>query len=310
MLEICFGSSVKSALILAQNCHRSIGGAFSVITNKKGPLGFFTKKKALKDFKARQERLEQAAVPLGGHREDVVSISFGLSLGDIKAPICSDDCPRKDLIRDLMSFERNEQEDIENKINNFWRCCIDDLHKIENDPAKVRVWLDSTPDAKCGLMFLTNILKDSHTEISVVELPERIKRPNNITVEYRGWGDVEPQLFGSFLNREKTLSKAETAALSARWQELIVENASLRVVENGQVKSADISYYDDLIEKEFPDSSCKVANIIGNALGKQKIPTGDIFIAKRIIHFIESGSLVTVESSKEGFYRSVVARAK
>lgn len=310
MLEICFGHSVKGALILAQNCHRSIGGAISVITDKKGLSGFFAKRKAIKEYRKRQEQLCKAALPLGGCREDVVSISFGLSAGDIKAPICPGDCPRKDYIHDIFSFDRNEHDNIEKETDAFWSSCIGDLHKIEDDPDKVRIWLDATPDAQCGLLFVADILRGKHREISVVELPKSVKCSDNTTVEYRGWGDVEPQLFGSFLDRERTLSSAETDDLSALWRQLQAENAPLRVVENGKVKSADVSYYDDLIEKEFPESSCKVANIIGNALGRQKIPTGDIFIARRIEHFIESGRLVMTEHSPEGFYRSVVTRAE
>lgn len=310
MLEICFGDSVKGSLILAQNCHRSIGGVVSVITDKKGLSGFFAKRKALKEYRQKQAQLDKAALPLGGRREDVVSISFGLSTGDIKAPICSGNCPRKDYIHDIFSFDRNECDDIEKETDAFWSGCIDDLHKIEDDPDKVRIWLDATPDAQCGLLFVADILRGKHTEINVVELPERIQIPDNTIVKYRGWGEVEPQLFGSFLDRERTLSMAEIDDLSALWRKLQAENAPLRVVENGQVKSADISYYDDLIEKEFPESSCKVANIIGNALGRQKIPTGDIFIARRIKHFIESGRLIMTERSPEGFYRSVVVRAE
>lgn len=309
MLEICFGDSVKGSLILAQNCHRSIGGVVSVITDKKGLSGFFAKRKALKEYRQKQAQLDKAALPLGGRREDIVSISFGLSTGDIKAPICAGACPRKDYIHDIFSFDRSERDDIEKETDAFWSGCIDDLHKIEDDPDKVRIWLDATPDARCGLLFVADIFKGKHTEISVVELPKSVNHSDNTIVEYRGWGEVEPQLFGSFLDRERTLSMAEIDDLSALWRKLQAENAPLRVVENGQVKSADISYYDDLIEKEFPESSCKVANIIGNALGRQKIPTGDIFIARRIKHFIESGRLIMTERSPEGFYHSVVARA-
>jgi hypothetical protein len=50
-----------------------------------------------------------------------------------------------------------------------------------------------------------------------------------------------------------------------------------RVVENGSVVSADISYYDDLIRKEFPKDTCKTAHIMRSTSGKQKILTGGVF---------------------------------
>ena len=61
MLEVCFSDSAKGALILAQNCENSyIGGAIGVITNKKGPLSFWVKKKAIKKYKKRQKKIAKA----------------------------------------------------------------------------------------------------------------------------------------------------------------------------------------------------------------------------------------------------------
>lgn len=159
-------------------------------------------------------------------------------------------------------------------------------------------------------MFLADLLKNGKTEIHVVELPQKITREDNCIVEYRGWGEVEPQLFGTFLDREIVLTQNNIKDLADKWQLLKDENSLLRVVKNGSVISADISYYDDLIRKEFPKESCKIAHIIGGAIGKQKIPTGDIFIAKRIQHFIKNGELVILGETDKGFYSTTVTWAK
>lgn len=129
MLEVCFNDSVKGALTLAQNCENDIvAGAVSVITDKKGLVSYFTKRKAIKEYRKRQIELQKLAVPLGGKREDIIGVSFGLSEGDIKSPICLEDCPRKEYIRAMFSFNRDkEQEDTETTINEFWTNCISDL---------------------------------------------------------------------------------------------------------------------------------------------------------------------------------------
>lgn len=67
------------------------------------------------------------------------------------------------------------------------------------------------------------------------------------------------------------------------------------------------SDYDSLIKREFPESSCKVAFLIGSALGKQNILTSDVFIAKRVQHFLNTGELVLLQQSKDGFYSSTIA---
>lgn len=281
MLEVCFNDSVKGALALAQNCRNDvIGSAMCVI-------------------------------PLSGKRDDIVGVSLGLSEGDIKSPICLEDCPRKEYIRAMFSFDRyNEQEDIEAVINEFWTNCMSDLQKLKSNPPQIRVWLDFTPDAQCGLLFLADLLKDRKTEIHVVELPQKIKRKDNCSVEYRGWGEVEPLLFGTFLDKEKVLTENEVKDLADKWQLLKDENSLLRVIKNASVISADINYYDDLIRKEFPKETCKIVRIIGGALGKQKIPTGDVFIAKRIQHFIKNGELVALDKTDEGFYSTIVTCPK
>lgn len=312
MLEVCFGDSVKGALAIAQHCESGvIGGAIGFITDKKGLPALFAKRKALKEYRRKQAELQKQAVNLGSTREDIVGISLLLSQGDIDAPICMGDCPRKGCVREMFSFDRyHEQMELEDSIQEFWTGCVNDLEKLKSNPPQIRVWLDSTPDAQCGLLFLADLLKTGQTEIHVVALPERVTRQDNSIVEYRGWGEVEPQLYGSFLENETVLTKREVLDLAGRWQLLKAENAPLRVVENGSVISADISYYDDLIRKEYPRDSCTIAQIIGAALGKQKVLVGDVFIAKRIQHLIANGELVVSGKTGDGFYRTVVKRAE
>lgn len=313
MLEVCFNDSVKGALLFAQNCKNdTVNYLTSIVTNKKGLFARIEKIKAIKKYRERQIQLEKIAVPLGGKPEDIAGISFGFSEGDIKSPISADDCPRKEYIREMLGFYRynDDQDNTENAINEFWATCISDLQKIKSNPDKIRAWLDSTPDAQCGILFIADLLKNTNTEIHVIELPQKITTKDNIISEYRSWGEVEPQMFGTFLDKEKILSKNEVQKLAGKWQILKEENALLRVVKNGSVISTEPNYYDDLIRMEFPKGSCKVAHIIGCALGKRKILTGDIFIAKRIQNFIKNGELIVSDEGNEGFYSTTVTRAK
>lgn len=311
MLEVCFSDSVKGALLYAQNCDNIISESFNVISSSKGIFSYFSKKLALRKYKKQRKELQRRAVSLGGKREDVVGISFSLSEGDIKSPIKFDDCPRKDYIKSVFSFDRyNENENMKQTINYFWRNCVNDLEKLKLSQDKIRIWLDRTPDAQCGLLFVANLLKNSNSEIYVIELPKELKQDNNSMIEYRSWGEVEPELYGTFLDREKKLSKAQINELSNQWEKLKEENAPLRVIENDVIISVDEDYYDDLIRKEFPKKTCNIAYIVGSALGKQKILTGDVFIAKRIQHFINTGELIVIDHSKDGFYATVVGCAK
>ena len=309
MLEVCFSDSVKGSLALAQHCGRDvIGGAFAVLTDKKGLAGWLVKHRALREYRKREAELQKIAVPLGGSREDLVGLSLGLSQGDIQAPLRPEGCPRKDCLRQMFALDRYGEGDLLDGATELWDACMADLQKLDPPPAAVRVWLDDLPDSRCGLLFLADLLEEKGTAFHVVELPAKITGADGVTVEYRGWGEVEYQRLGTFLDRERVLSADEVAQLAERWRRLKAENAPLRVVEQGMVVSAGLDYYDARIRAAFPERTCRVADLIGRAL--QGIPMGDAFIAGRVRHFIESGELVlTEETPGGGFYRATVARA-
>lgn len=261
MLEVCFHSSVKIALIFAPKCSK-----------------------------------------------DVAGLAFNLSEGDIKTPITLENCPRREILRSTYSFhEHDDPAEVEEHFDTLWRDCVKDLERLKNPPEKIRIWLDDTPHAQCGLLFVADLLQNNDTEIHVVELPKQVKQGDCI-IEYRGWFEVEPELFQTFLHLEKILTKEEVHQLAEHWKILQAENAPLRVIQNQKVISAEEDYYDSLIRKEFPTESCKIIKIIADAF--PNIPMSDGFIAKRVLHFIDSGELVIIGNVHEGFYSTVVRPAK
>ena len=194
MLEVCFSDSAKGALLLAQHCGGDvIAASVSVITNARGLRAVWEKRKALREYKKRRAELKKLAVPLGGRREDVVSVSFGLSEGDIRSPITPGECPRKACIRDWLAFSRYGEKILETEVNAFWDGCLADLRKLQARPDRVRIWLDATPDAQCGLLFLAGLYREGGTELHLVELPRQVRRPDGCLVEYRGWAEIEPE---------------------------------------------------------------------------------------------------------------------
>jgi hypothetical protein len=312
MLEVCFSDSAKGGLAVAQHCGGDvIGGAVSFVTDRKGLVGFFAKRRALREYRSKREELRKIAVPLGGRREDIIGLSFGLSEGDIASPILDGECPRRELLRSWFCFDRHDDgEDYASAADELWEHSLDGLHRLEAQPEEIRVWVDNIPDTRCGLLFVADILRDSKTSIHIVELPERFERGDGTAVRYRGWGEVDPELFGFFAaSCERVLTSEEIVNFSEKWRQLQVQNAPLRVIKDGDVASADLSWYDDLIRREFPDGSCRAAEIIGRALGRQGILTGDVFVAKRLQHFIEAGELAVVSDGSRGFYSTVLRRA-
>lgn len=244
-----------------------------------------------------------------GISKNIVSLPFTLSEGDIRAEITEGECPRKGYLRGWFAIDPYmEYGSIENMTDNYWKNAITDLNTLKACAPEIRVWADNTPATQCGLLFVADLSENADTSIRVINLPGQITRDDGVIVKYQGWGEVPPDDYPIFIDGERLLSNDEIAALAKKWRELKEQNAQLRVIENGEVISADISYYDDYIRAEFPDEPQKTAYIIGRVLGRQSVPTGDWFIAKRIKHFMETGELTVTDDPKAGLYEITVSR--
>ena len=168
--------------------------------------------------------------------------------------------------------------------------------------------MDHTPSSACGLLHAASILEKTGAAVSVVPLP-RWREEGKAVVSYQGWGEVEPELFGHFLSREEPVPPLILGVMASRWRELQQENAPLRAVVNGRVRSVGADFYDGLIRKHIPEGQTKIANIIGDVLGREKPGIGDAWLVERIRWMLSTGELRMVEENSEWFYRSVVERA-
>lgn len=268
MLEVCFDLSVKVLLTMAQR---------------------------------------SGSVPLRGSPEDIACLPLGLSEGDICSPILGGDCPRKRCLRAILSCGQLVQEAGDAALDALWADCTRALQRLAAAPPSLRVWVD-TPDARCGLLFLADLLQERDVEVRLVELPQKALWNGYCTVQYRRWSEVAPTQFRALLAEERVLAGGELRDLAGRWQLLRQENAPLRVVQDGAVVSAAVHYYDDLIQAEFPQGACKVAELIGRVLAIHQLPLDDGFLARRIAHFIQSGELVLLHKTEQGFYDAAIAR--
>ena len=85
------------------------------------------------------------------------------------------------------------------------------------------------------------------------------------------------------------------------------ENAPLRAVVNGRVRSVGrTSTTND--PTHLPEGQTKIANIIGEVLGREKPGIGDVWLAERIRQMLSTGELRMLREDRERFYRSVVER--
>lgn len=304
MLELCFDMSTRGALWVAQHCGGG-EGAVGVIVAASGqgdPVAEQAARRAAEAFRRRQEELEREAIPLGGSPNDVLTLSLGLDMGDIREPL-----------GEVRYQLQRQWYDGENEIaDRDWGRNLEAAERLKacGPGDTVRIWADRTPHSACGLLHAASLLKDTKAAVSVVFLPLwRETGDGKTLVSYLGWGEVEPELFGHFLSHEIPVPPVALGAMAHQWEALRRENAPLRAVVNGQVRSVREDFYDEMIRRHIPEGQTKIANIIGDVLGREKPGIGDVWLAERIRWMLSTGELRMVREDPERFYRSVVERA-
>ncbi len=303
MLELCFDMSTRGALRVAQHCGGG-KGAVGVIVAASGqgdPVAEQEARRAAEAFR-RQEELEREAIPLGGSPNDVLTLSLGLDMGDIREPL-----------GEVRHQLQRQWYDGENEIaDRDWGRNLEAAERLKacGPGDTVRIWADRTPHSACGLLHAASLLKDTKAAVHVVFLPLwRETGDGKTLVSYLGWGEVEPELFGHFLSHEIPVPPVALGAMAHQWEALRRENAPLRAVVNGQVRSVREDFYDEMIRRHIPEGQTKIANIIGDVLGREKPGIGDVWLAERIRWMLSAGELRMVREDPERFYRSVVERA-
>lgn len=302
MLELCFSQSARGGLRCAQHCGGGGRKVFGVIVGRDDGRPATRKeiRQAQKQAQQKREALDREAIPLGGTPSDVLGLSLGLDMEDIREPLGE---ARRELLRRW--YDGNDEA-----ADQDWQETLESADRLRacGTGDAVRIWVDHTPSSACGLLHAASILEKTGAAVSVVPLP-RWREEGKAVVSYQGWGEVEPELFGHFLSREEPVPPRILGVMASRWRELQQENAPLRAVVNGRVRSVGADFYDGLIRKHIPEGQTKIALIIGDVLGWEKPGIGDIWLVERIRWMLSAGELRMVREDKEMFYRSVVERA-
>ena len=309
LLELCFDESARGSLREAQGCGgkvRLMGeGLVRGFVAMDGPGQASTpeeQKEARWDAEAwfrHREALRREAIPLGGQPEDVLALSLGLDRGDIRDPLGEER-------RALLAGWYEDEEDAEK----YWRQNREAAARLTACGAgdHIRIWADQTPDSACGLLHAASLLKGTEASVSLMLLPPWRVQSDSTVVLYQGWGEVPPEEFGLFLNLEQPLTPIVLRMLADRWRCLQEEHAPLRAIVNGRVRSVGADFYDDCIRRALPAGQKRVAQVIGEVLGRERPGIGDALLADRIRVLLDRGEYRMVQENRERFYGSVIEK--
>ena len=107
---------------------------------------------------------------------------------------------------------------------------------------------------------------------------------------------------GRFLALQRQISPAGLAEIARAWAVLQAENAPLRAVVNGGLRSVPEDFYDPWILREIAaqEETFYEGRLIGAVLEKYRLGIGDAWIALRVEAMVRAGKLIAREAAAEG----------
>lgn len=299
MLEVLFSESAAGSLKAGVGRSAALGGSAGsvaiVAADEAGhPLPPEETQRLLRDYQAREERRWAEAVPLEGDTRDILPFSLGLSMGPIDEAGIG---PQREAVLEQLFriFPQGRQTAAEmtascrQRLNTL-------LARAVHEP--VRIWVDRTPDAACGLRWLLEQLRPLGLEtlaLQLVELPAlRPHQEGGLVLQVLG--ELHPSQWGRLARQARCLPAGEAAALAAQWRQLQRENAPLRAVVNGLLVSAAEDLYDPFLRRvlEELEDTFHEADLIGRTLGRFPLGFSDVWLDGRLERWIAQGELAVV----------------
>lgn len=304
MMEILFSESGAGALKCAQNADPKGAVIGVIITHNDGS----TPTQAELDAAQREAEEKHCkewenAVSIGGSPDDVFCFDLAWDMGDISEEGIGD--KRLAVLNALYSiYDDDTQKGAQIQFDSARQALLQVMERAQKGE-DIRVWYSDNPGERCGMLwFMAELrkIKDYSGRVYMIKLPKYMyNEAENTITEYHGWAEIDPAKWHKCLKYAQDKTK-ECWGYAQQWWNLMQENADLRTVVNGRVRSVSEDIYDryiweeiDLMEDEFIQAA-----VIGNVLGKHQLGIGDAFVALRMEKFIESDILRVVPKTSRG----------
>ena len=306
MVEILFSESAAGSLKSAQHYGDGSfkGMNVSVIVSHGNSSEISSEEiETIKKNAEEKERAEwEKAVPLGGNPDDVYCFALAWDMGDITEDGIGE--KRLAVLQALYSIYDDDTQKAAKM--QFDRAKADFAQVMErlNCGEDVRIWYSDYPAERCGLLWfmaqMRSIAGYSGRVYTVKQPKYLFSEVTNTITELHGWGEVAPSEWHRYLGFAQDKTK-EYWGYAQQWWNLKMENASIRAVVNGKVRSVSEDIYDKYIwdEIDLEDDEFIQAAVIGRVLGKY-LGIGDAFVALRMEKIIESEILQVVPKTSRG----------
>jgi hypothetical protein len=202
------------------------------------------------------------ALQIAGRADRVITLPDDLSVGPINPPnpVTRDDWIHRELGDDLTDEHRPIDQ-----VDAFWAEAL-------TATARRIVWVSkrSAPEY-AGFLEFVRRLEDAPCDVIEFDRQQLTYRAHDGTLRRNlllGLGELTPEHFTEtrYWERAVPLDAAARERYRANWARLREENAPLRILDDGGLVSAPITYFDDLLISCAIDRWRKSARVIGEAL--------------------------------------------
>lgn len=269
MIEIVFEETLRGSLSHAQNYGNGpYPGGFSFITyyNPDGTLMTEAEAKVAGDEAEAAEKIRwEKATPLGGDPDDVFNFGEKFNLGDLSKCTLSD-------------YQLNQFENVATRIKSG---------------ESVRIWYSYImPDQLCSFLWLMSKYRELALPIE-----------NTLILPNDNWQGMTPGDWYMHVDDALTLDEEYFAECTSLWDKLVEEDAPLRVIFEGNIKSEDMDYYDLSIlhaANDMDELSFRENHLIGEVSFKHPELNYD-WIFNRIEHLISEGEFIVTKAESSGW---------
>lgn len=223
-------------------------------------------------------------------KDDLFCLPLHLSVGSIANPL--DYASRQSIYAILDSqYESNIHEHIAR-----YRSLL------SMPEPQVTVWASACSWDLCGLLHVlatlpgkSFLLVDHSTAQTVLHTHERLH-------------DLNASDLSRLLPHARSLSPADIQLGTQKWLSLQHEDAPLRVMDAGSIRSVDASYYDSLLMQYSPCTPKRISYSIADLYAQHGQIEYEFFLLARAEKLAEQGKLIT-PSCRPLTMRSIVYRA-
>lgn len=154
----------------------------------------------------------------------------------------------------------------------------------------IYIWYAENGKETSGLLYLLSLFKDKIESIFTINVSGKIYEGDTI-IEFNSVGEIVPERLEWFIIKRQKISMEWYSAQMDLWMRLQKENADLRVVNDKQITSVEVSYYDEMILNYTNKQFSKCARTVGECIGRTDSYICDIFLFWRVLELIKSGRI-------------------